>query len=100
MINVISLTFRRDLCREGLRIAVADNNKEQLDAVTAEVAQIVGEPNVIAAVTDVSKVEEVQRFKEKVFEQWGEVSWVTSLQVIECLAGCRKLPDNLTRAYL
>jgi len=37
-------------------------------------AEIVGEANVLVVPTDVSKLEEVVRLRDKVYEDWGEVS--------------------------
>lgn len=38
-----------------------------------EVAGIVGEANVLVIPTDVSKIDDVQRLRDRVYEAWGEV---------------------------
>lgn len=60
--------------RIGLRIVLADNQEAQLIEAGKEVAQIVGEANVLVVPTDVSKAEEVGRLRDRVLEVWGEVS--------------------------
>lgn len=56
-----------------MKIAVADVNEEGLAETVKEVAAIIGQSNVIAVPTDVSKFESVVQFREKVYEAWGEV---------------------------
>ncbi|TDL19670.1 NAD-binding protein [Rickenella mellea] len=63
-----------ELAKQGLRIVLADVNEEQLKEAAKETAKIVGESNVLAMRTDVSVLEDVVRLRDKVFEQWGEVS--------------------------
>lgn len=60
--------------REGLRVALADVNAERLAEAGAACAKLVGEANVIVVPTDVSKLEDVERLRDRVLEQWGEVS--------------------------
>ena len=60
--------------RIGLKIAIADVNEQGLSETAAEVSKIVGEANVISVPTDVSKLDEVERLRDKVYEAWGEVS--------------------------
>ena len=58
-----------------MKIALADVNQAGLEAVGAEVTRIVGDPNnVLVIPTDVSKLEEVVHLRDKVYDQWGEVS--------------------------
>lgn len=57
----------------GMKLALADINESKLKTVEAELVKLVGEANVIAIVTDVSKLEDVQRLRDRVFETWGEV---------------------------
>lgn len=59
--------------RLGLKVAIADWNEELLDKVAKEITALVGEANVIAVKTDVSKLEDVVALKERVYEAWGEV---------------------------
>lgn len=60
--------------REGLRVALADVNAERLAEAGAACAKLVGEANVLVVPTDVSKLEDVERLRDRVLEQWGEVS--------------------------
>ncbi|KAL5524224.1 hypothetical protein ACEPAF_9364 [Sanghuangporus sanghuang] len=63
-----------ELAKQGLRIALADVNEEQLKEAGKEVAAITGEANVLVVRTDVSHFEEVVKLKEKVLDTWGEVA--------------------------
>lgn len=60
--------------RLGLKIAIADVAEDKLKQVGQDVARIVGDANVLVVPTDVSRLEEVVRLRDKVYEQWGEVS--------------------------
>ncbi|KAH8085952.1 NAD-P-binding protein [Cristinia sonorae] len=62
-----------ELAKLGMKIVIADVNVAGLKKVAKEVAQIIGENNVLAVPTDVSKLEDVVRLKDKVYETWGEV---------------------------
>ena len=42
-----------------------------------ELAHIVGEANIMIVPTDVSKLEDVVRLRDKVYEAWGEVRTTT-----------------------
>lgn len=53
---------------------LADVSEQSLAAVGAEVAALVGEQNVLVVRTDVSKLDDVVHLRDRVFEQWGEVS--------------------------
>lgn len=57
-----------------MKIAVADVNEKQLRETGDEIAKIIGETNVLVVPTDVSKLDEVVRLRDKVYEAWGEVS--------------------------
>ena len=69
-----SLTGTPTACRIGLKIAIADVDEQGLSGTAKEVAQIVGEQNLIALPTDVTKLEQVQRLRDRVYDAWGEVS--------------------------
>ena len=69
-----SLTDSPTACRIGLKIAIADVDEQGLSGTAKEVAQIVGEQNLIALPTDVTKLEQVQRLRDRVYDAWGEVS--------------------------
>jgi hypothetical protein len=57
-----------------LKVVLADNNDEKLKIAEKELQEEFGEQSVIAIKTDVSKLEDVERLKDKVFEMFGEVS--------------------------
>ena len=48
-----------------------------MQAVGKELADIIGEANIMIIPTDVSKLEEVVRLRDKVYEAWGEVRITT-----------------------
>lgn len=58
----------------GLKIALADVDEDGLAAAGKEILAIVGEANVLVVPTDVSKLDEVVRLRDRVYEAWGEVS--------------------------
>ena len=62
------------LCRIGLKIAIADVDEQGLNSTAKEVAQIVGEANLITLPTDVTQLDQVERLRDRVYEAWGEVS--------------------------
>lgn len=62
------------LCRLGMKVAIADVKEDALQKVGKQVASIIGESNVLVIPTDVSKLEEVVRLRDRVYEAWGEVS--------------------------
>ena len=72
----MSFFFRCYDCRQGLRVALADVNEEQLKEAGKEVASVAqgGEANVLVVPTDVSQYDQVVKLKEKVLDTWGEVS--------------------------
>ena len=56
-----------------MKLALADVDEEGLKQTVQEVSPIIGAPNVLATPIDVANLEEVVKFKEKVFEAWDEV---------------------------
>jgi NAD(P)-dependent dehydrogenase (short-subunit alcohol dehydrogenase family) len=66
--------------RVGLKVAIADINQEALMVLADELSATHGEANVLAVRTDVSKLEDVVRLRERVYEAWGEVSVVRRRQ--------------------
>lgn len=56
-----------------MKIAIADVDEEQLNAVGEELVEVVGKQNVLIVPTDVSDLEQVVKLKEKVYDNWGEV---------------------------
>jgi len=57
-------------------VAIADINAAALETLAKELVAAHGETNVLAMPTDVSKLEDVVRLRERVYEAWGEVSVV------------------------
>ena len=57
-----------------MKIALADTLEDVLAKTGREVAAIAGDANVLIIPTDVSKIGDVQRLRDKVYEAWGEVS--------------------------
>jgi NAD(P)-dependent dehydrogenase (short-subunit alcohol dehydrogenase family) len=62
--------------RLGLKVAIADINAAALETLAKELVAAHGEANVLAMPTDVSKLEDVVRLRERVYEAWDEVSVV------------------------
>ncbi|PBK67278.1 NAD(P)-binding protein [Armillaria solidipes] len=65
-----------------LKVALADIDEEKLKAVGKDVAAVVGEANVVVVPTNVAKLEEVVRLRDKVYELWGEV------RIMNCQWSC------------
>ncbi|KIK98990.1 hypothetical protein PAXRUDRAFT_823275 [Paxillus rubicundulus Ve08.2h10] len=63
-----------ELAKAGLKLAIADIMEDALTATGKEVAAIAGDANVLVIATDVSKIEDVQHLRDKVYEAWGEVA--------------------------
>ncbi|KAF9483444.1 NAD(P)-binding protein [Pholiota conissans] len=63
-----------EFAKLGLKVAIADVTAEKLYEVGKEVGKIVGEANVLVVPTDVSKLEEVVKLRDRVYEAWGEVA--------------------------
>jgi NADP-dependent 3-hydroxy acid dehydrogenase YdfG len=57
-----------------MKIVLADVSATNLEKVGNAIAKTVGEPNVLVLQTDVSKMEEVERLRERVYEAYGEVN--------------------------
>ena len=57
-----------------MKLALADVTLPGLNETAKEASAIVGEANVLVIPTDVTKVEEVVRLRDRVYEAWGEVS--------------------------
>jgi hypothetical protein len=56
-----------------LKVALADVDKSKLEKAGKEISNIIGDANVLVVPTDVSKLDEVVRLRDKVYETWGEV---------------------------
>ena len=66
--------FGKRLHRLGLKVAIADIDAKGLEVLAKELGAAHGESNVLAIVTDVSKLDDVVRLRDRVSEAWGEVS--------------------------
>jgi len=58
----------------GMKLALADVDQEGLQQTANEVSTIIGASNVLAFPINVADLNEVVKFKEKVFEAWDEVA--------------------------
>jgi hypothetical protein len=65
--------------RLGLKIAIADVDEEGLNETAKTVVGLIGEANVLVVPTNVAKLDEVVKLKDKVYEAWGEVSFPACL---------------------
>jgi NAD(P)-dependent dehydrogenase (short-subunit alcohol dehydrogenase family) len=72
----IGLAAARRFAGMGLRVAIADLNQASLDRAAEAVAAAApeGKGEVLAVRTDVSKHDDVERFREAVYQRFGEVS--------------------------
>ncbi len=64
---------------------------EPLHALGAVPAKLVGEANVLVVPTDVSKLEEVVRLRDRVYEAWGEVRRLAAPTDLDAGAGAAAL---------
>jgi NAD(P)-dependent dehydrogenase (short-subunit alcohol dehydrogenase family) len=72
----IGLAAAKRFASMGLRVSLADLGGNVLEQAAAEVASVAyqGAADVLMVPTDVSKLEEVQRLKDRVYETFGEVA--------------------------
>ncbi|KAG8957308.1 hypothetical protein FRC03_010276 [Tulasnella sp. 419] len=70
----IGLAAAKEFARLGLRIVIADANEQDLKHAADELTDIVGTQNVCAALVDVSKLDHVEKFRDQVYETFGEVN--------------------------
>ena len=59
--------------RLGLKICIADCDEKNLAQVGQELTTIIGQSNVLVIPTDVSKLDQVVKLRDRVYETWGEV---------------------------
>jgi len=64
----------KELAKLGMKLALADVDEEGLKQTFEEVSSIVGASNILTGLVDVANLDEVLKFKEKVFEAWDEVA--------------------------
>jgi len=72
----IGLAAARRFASMGLKVCLADLSAEALERAATEVAAVAptGRTSVLAVPTDVSRLESVQAFKDKVYAAFGEVA--------------------------
>src|ERR1700730_12880764 len=75
----------------GLRICLVDLGGNVLEQAAAEVASIAkgGPADVLMAPTDVSKLAEVQRLRDRVYESFGEVAVLMNNACKSAVGGSR-----------
>lgn len=56
-----------------MKVAIADTNEAELQSLGKQLVEQIGEANVLVIPTDVSKLDQVESLKTKVYEDWGEV---------------------------
>lgn len=71
--NGIGRAAAVELAKIGLKIAIADVDEQGLSQTAKEVAQIIGEGNLISLPTDVTQRDQVEHLRDRVYEAWGEV---------------------------
>lgn len=69
----IGLGVAKKLLEEGMKVAISGRNKSSLDTA---VQQLGGGPNVLALVSDVTKLENEQNAVAKIIEKWGKLDVV------------------------
>jgi len=71
----IGLAAARRFAELGMRVCLADLEGEALRRAAEDVARMAGRPeNVLAVATDVGRLEDVERLREKVYADFGEVA--------------------------
>jgi len=63
-----------EFAKLGLKIAIADCDEKNLAQVGQELTNLIGSSNVLVIPTDVSKLDQVVKLRDKVYETWGEVA--------------------------
>jgi len=82
-----------------LKLALADVMENELAAVGKEVTALVGEANVLVIPTDVSKIDQVVRLRDKVYEAWGEVAVLMNNAAIGPDSKSWEMLDNWTKIF-
>jgi NAD(P)-dependent dehydrogenase (short-subunit alcohol dehydrogenase family) len=71
----IGLAAARRFAELGMKVCLADLDGEALRRSAEDVARVAGRPeNVLAVATDVGRLEDVERLREKVYGTFGEVA--------------------------
>jgi NAD(P)-dependent dehydrogenase (short-subunit alcohol dehydrogenase family) len=63
-----------EFARLGLKVALADIDEKKLFETGEKCSEILGGNNVLTVKTDVSKLDQVVRLRDRVYESWGEVA--------------------------
>jgi len=56
-----------------MKVALADIDEQKLIETSKKCSEILGGNNVLTVTTDVSKLDQVVRLRDRVYEAWGEV---------------------------
>jgi hypothetical protein len=72
-----------------LKVALADIDEKKLFETGEKCSEILGGNNVLTVKTDVSKLDQVVRLRDRVYESWGEVMFSSASVVLRsyCLPG-------------
>ncbi|KAG8978933.1 hypothetical protein FRB94_012226 [Tulasnella sp. JGI-2019a] len=90
----IGFALAKELAGHGLRIVLADIHEDDLKLAQEEIADIAGPQNVLAVKADVSKIEEVIKLRDQVFETFGEVNLLFNNAGINDHGGSLSNPEN------
>jgi len=88
-----------EFAKAGLKIALADVTADALEKTGKEIAAIIGEGNVLVIPTDVSKMDEVVRLRDKVYEAWGEVAVLMNNAAISRPSHSWQNTENWSRVF-
>lgn len=83
----IGLAAAKRFLRLGMKVALADNEADELRSVAGELGEQYGAERVLSVPTDVGKMTDVQQFRDQVIEQLGPVSVLMNNAATELGAG-------------
>jgi NAD(P)-dependent dehydrogenase (short-subunit alcohol dehydrogenase family) len=85
----IGLATAERLAGLGMKVVLADLPGAALDAAAEQVAKVAkgGQGDVLAVATDVARIEEVRRLRERAFDRFGDIAFVMNNAGIENTAG-------------
>jgi hypothetical protein len=86
--------------RLGLKICIADCDEKNLAQVGQELTAIIGQSNVLVIPTDVSKLDQVVKLRDRVYETWGEVRICSACVVPLFLGSLANLRCRRSRQYV
>lgn len=75
----------------GLHVCLADSDAESLKVAEKQIGDIAGAENVLSVVTDVSKLDQVERLRDEAMAKFGEASMTA------CASLCRSDLNHLQR---